>query len=473
MTNVETRSNGQPMNAARDVLAKNGPVRLADIPELLARLRVPGLSLAYQVEDGPVQCHTWGVADGQSGRPVDPDTLFQAGSISKVVTAYAAMSLVVAGLVDLDADVNSYLSSWRVPPVADWQPVLTLRMLLAHVGGVRDGSSLTLPREEQPPDLADVLRGCGGQLSPTVVDALPGVFWSYSGGGYLIIAQMISDVVGVPFAEAARRLVFEPLGMATSTFEQPLPHALIAHAARAHVSAEPLPGGWYTHACIGAVGLWTSPRDLIRLGSAIGTGSGVAREMVTGHPVEPRMGLGVFLPTGLDRRWWVHAGAVRGYWSHMGGTVGVHDRFTLAIMANDAVNARDLDLLYPGLVQSLGPARPSLNKLFAHSMAAKARAAAGCEQLAGTYVTPGGLTVRVTVRRAEDPSNGVPLGTGIGLALHLPGEAPLELLPITGNGWQAEGLGNVHVEFEPPDRLRLRQYGRQATATRAVAAATT
>jgi hypothetical protein len=154
----------------------------------------------------------------------------------------------------------------------------------------------------------------------------------------------------------------------------------------------------------------------------------------------------------------------------MGGTVGAHDRFTLAVMANDAVNARDLDLLYQGLAQSLGPARPPLNNLFAHSVAAKVSAATGCEQLAGTYLTPGGLTVRVTVRRAWDPSNGVPLGTGIGLTLHLPGEAPLELLPITRNGWQAEGLGNAHVEFEPPDRLRMRQYGRQATATRAMAA---
>jgi len=439
-------------------------VQLADVPRLVAELRVPGLSLAYQVEDGQVQCRTWGVADGESGRPVDPDTVFQAGSVSKVVTAYAALALVEAGLVDLDADVNSYLSSWRVPPVADWQPVLTLRMLLAHVGGVRDGNSHTLAREERPADLADVLRGHGGSPYPAVVDALPGVFWSYSGGGYLIVAQLVSDVVGAPFAESVRRLVFEPLGMVSSTFVQPLPDPLVGHAARAHISAEPMPGGWYNYANVGAIGLWTTPRDLVRLGSVVGTGIGIARGMVTGHPVEPRMGLGVFLAGGPERRWWEHAGKVPGYWCHVGGTVGAPDRFTLAVMANDAANANHLDPMYQGLAQALGPARPPLNNLFAHSVAAKVRAAAGCELLAGTYTTPGGLDVRVTVRQAKDP--GVPVGTGIGLTLHLPGEAPLELLPITRYGWQAQGLGNAHVEFEPPDRLCLRQYGRQVTATR-------
>jgi hypothetical protein len=299
-----------------------------------------------------------------------------------------------------------------------------------------------------------------------VVEALPGVFWSYSGGGYLIVAQLVSDVMGVPFAEAARLLVFEPLGMDTSTFDQPLPDALVAHAARAHMSAEPMPGGWYNSAAVGAVGLWTTPRDLIRLGAVVGTGTGIAGDMVAGHPVEPRMGLGVFLAGGPERRWWEHAGKVYGYWCHVGGTVGAPDPFTLAVMANDAADANQLDLMYQGLAQALGPARPPLNTLFAHSLAAKVRAAAGCELLAGTYATPGGLAVRVTVRQVTDPGIGIPVGTGVGLILHLPGEAPLELLPITRHGWQARGLGNAHVEFEPPDRLCLRQWGRQVTAVR-------
>jgi CubicO group peptidase (beta-lactamase class C family) len=442
------------------------PAWLTALAQGVADLRVPGLSLAYQVEDGPVQCHTVGVADRQSGRPVEPDTLFQAGSVSKVVTAYAALALADAGLVDLDTDVNAYLSSWQVPPVADWQPMLTLRMLLAHAGGVHNGITPMLPREERPADLADVLRGRGGYPYPTVVEALPGVFWSYSGGGYLIIAQLVSDVVGAPFAEAARRLVFEPLGMASSTFAQPLPDAFVAHAARAHESAQPLAGGWYNFAAIGAVGLWTTPHDLVRLGSAIGTGAGIAKQMVVGHSVEPRMGLGVFLAGGPGHRWWAHAGSLPGYWCHIGGTVGGRDRFTLAVMANDADHANDLDLLYQKLAQSLGPARPPLNNLFAHSVAAKVRAAAGCELLAGTYVTSGGFALRLTVRQAKDPGLGIPLGTGVGLTLHLPGQAPLELLPITRHGWQAQGLGNAHVQFEPPDRLRLLQYGRQLTATR-------
>jgi beta-lactamase family protein len=110
------------------------------------------------------------------------DLLFQAGSISKPVTALAALELAARGQVSLDGDVNDYLTSWQVPG----PPVLSLRQVL-------DGA---------PPAVTAAVRP-----SPARRDE-----FRYSGGGYAIIQQLISDVTATPFDEAARTLALEPRG---------------------------------------------------------------------------------------------------------------------------------------------------------------------------------------------------------------------------------------------------------------------
>jgi CubicO group peptidase (beta-lactamase class C family) len=91
------------------------------------------------------------------------------------------------------------------------------------------------------------------------VRADPGTF-RYSGGGYAVIQQLIADVTGQPFADAARTLVLEPLGMTRSTFEQPLPAHLRPAAAR---------HDWHSYPESAAAGLWSTPDDLARYVCAV------------------------------------------------------------------------------------------------------------------------------------------------------------------------------------------------------------
>ena len=116
------------------------------------------------------------------GPALTPDSTFQAGSISKAVTAYAAHRLAAEGRLDLDADVNEVLTSWRLPRVRGWQPTVSVRGLLAHVAGVSSGWGDGSARGEPVPGLLEVLAGTA-TAPPVVLEALPGLAWAYSGGG--------------------------------------------------------------------------------------------------------------------------------------------------------------------------------------------------------------------------------------------------------------------------------------------------
>lgn len=238
------------------------------IPELMQRFRVPGVSIAV-IHDHKVHwVRTYGVADATSGVKVTPATRFQAASISKPVTAMAAMRLVQDGRLSLDDDVNNILRSWTVPASEHTRerPV-TPRSLFSHTSGADDGFGFpgyapgaTLPSAVQ------VIRGD----APSPLGAVrfvrpPFAAMKYSGGGTTIMQVALADLTGEPFASLLQRLVLGPLEMTNSSYEQPPPAALEGALARAHNGggarmADP----WHVYAEQAAAGLWTTPSDLAR-----------------------------------------------------------------------------------------------------------------------------------------------------------------------------------------------------------------
>ncbi|MBE0373770.1 serine hydrolase domain-containing protein [Pseudoalteromonas maricaloris] len=86
-----------------------------DLQTRLQETHLPGLSLAVIKDGKVVWAEGFGIADKKQNRKVTTETLFQAGSISKPVAALAVLKLAQDGKVDLDADVNQYLTSWKVP----------------------------------------------------------------------------------------------------------------------------------------------------------------------------------------------------------------------------------------------------------------------------------------------------------------------------------------------------------------------
>jgi CubicO group peptidase (beta-lactamase class C family) len=233
-------------SAAADL--RFAPVRVeppASLAEVMAQCNIPGVGLAVVADGGIVWAGGFGVRSAESGDAVDAETIFQAGSISKPVAALCALRLVTDGTLALDEDVNDHLTSWRVPAFAGWSPRLTLRQLLSHTAGLTVHGFPGYPRNAKAPDLIDVLEGCGNTAAVRV-RTVPGLQFSYSGGGYCVLQQLLIDVTGEPFPELARALVLEPLGMRDSTYEQPLPQLRWPQAASGHRTAgRPVDGGWH------------------------------------------------------------------------------------------------------------------------------------------------------------------------------------------------------------------------------------
>ncbi len=207
----------------------------------------------------------YGAPEAGSAEPVTADTLFQAASISKPVAAVGALALVQEGRLSLDADVNGALRSWQVPQneLTSGAPV-TLRGLLTHGAGLTVRGFPGYAAGEAVPTLLQVLDGSGpANSAPIRVEAVPGSRYSYSGGGYVVLQQLLEDVAGRPFDELLRQTVLDPIGMAHSTFEQPLPAGYHALAATGHrPDGPPVAGRWHTYPEMAAAGLWTTPGDL-------------------------------------------------------------------------------------------------------------------------------------------------------------------------------------------------------------------
>ena len=249
------------------VVVKGEPPSCTPLLARMQQLHIQGVSIAV-VHNGVIEwAHGYGIAT-PAGAPVTPGTLFQAGSISKPVAAMAALHLVQEGKLSLDADVNTKLTSWKVPP-SDAAPgaVVTLRELLSHTAGMTVHGFPGYAAGVPVPTLVQVLNGEKPANTPPIrVDIPPNTRWRYSGGGYTVMQQLLIDVSHEPFPKLLHDTVLAPIGMTHSTYEQPLPAALQPSAATPYDGHDnPVPGGFHTYPEMAAAGLWTTPSDLARL----------------------------------------------------------------------------------------------------------------------------------------------------------------------------------------------------------------
>ncbi|WP_175482224.1 serine hydrolase domain-containing protein [Thermoflavimicrobium dichotomicum] len=188
------------------------------IHEKMKEKKIPGAAFVM-VKDGKVfYAKGYGYGDLEKKKPVRVDqTLFRVASISKLVTATAAMQLVEQGKVDLHANVNQYLKQIKLPQY-DNQPI-TLHHLLTHTSGLDDSREMvnvSNSKEALPP----------GEITQSFIHPPvrpPGKMVSYSNTGIEIVGRIITDVTGVPFAQYVKKQIFTPLQMKNSTFIQDFP----------------------------------------------------------------------------------------------------------------------------------------------------------------------------------------------------------------------------------------------------------
>ncbi len=238
------------------------------VTQLMQRLHVPGASIAV-IRDFQIHwAKGYGVADVETGRPVVADTLFQAASISKPVTAMAVLRLAQDGKLSLDGDVNSVLRSWHVLASALTRdgPV-TLRSLMSHTSGADDGFGFPGYDPGAPlPTLVQILNGeKPSNVGPVLFARPPFAAQKYSGGGIVVVQLALTDLTGRSFASLMKETVLGPLGMSSSTYEQPPDDATAERTSRAHDGMGHSMGArWHVYPEQAAAGLWTTPSDLAR-----------------------------------------------------------------------------------------------------------------------------------------------------------------------------------------------------------------
>ena len=185
---------------------------------------IAGAAVAV-VKDGEVLTQRgFGYADIAARRKVDPaTTLFRVGSTSKLFTWTAVMQLVEQRRIDLDADINSYLD-FRIPPLRG-KPI-TMRQIMTHTPGFEDVMKGGIRYGGAVDPLSVVVR----KLLPPRVFA-PGTTPAYSNYATALAGYIVARVSGMSFDAYVERHIFRPLGMAHSSFRQPLPAALAPYMA--------------------------------------------------------------------------------------------------------------------------------------------------------------------------------------------------------------------------------------------------
>jgi CubicO group peptidase (beta-lactamase class C family) len=229
--------------------------------------RTPGVSIAVINNNRIEWARGYGFLEAGGRARVTTETMFQAASISKPVTAMAALALVERGRIKLDEDVNQKLTSWKVPDNEfTKEKKVTLRGILTHSAGLTVQGFTGYAANEQAPTLLQILEGQKpANSSPIRVDIVPGSAYRYSGGGYVVLQQMLMDVTKRPFPQFVRETVLRKLGMMRSTFEQPLPTPLASTAAAGHLpDGKEIEGKWFVYPEMAPAGLWTTPTDLAR-----------------------------------------------------------------------------------------------------------------------------------------------------------------------------------------------------------------
>ena len=184
------------------------------------------------VKDGQVLVEKgYGTSDVRTQAPMSPTTtLMRPGSVSKLFTETAVMQLVEQHKLDLDQDVNAYLD-FKIPP-AFGKPI-TLRNLIQHTAGFGEVAKHLIVTN--PADERSIEQYLKAWIPPRIFP--PGEVPAYSNYGVTLAGYIVQRVSGESFDDYIAHHIFQPLGMAHSTMQQPLPAGWDANMSKGYVTA--------------------------------------------------------------------------------------------------------------------------------------------------------------------------------------------------------------------------------------------
>jgi CubicO group peptidase (beta-lactamase class C family) len=299
----------------------------------MAYYHVNGLSIAvihnYKID----WAKGYGWADSAEQRPVTIHTLFQAASISKSLNGVGVLLLAQKGKLDLYADINHYLTSWKFPyDSLSKGKKITVANLLSHTGGLTIHGFPGYSKGDTLPSLEQILDGKPPANTHAVRSMYePGLRSEYSGGGTVITQMIVQDITHEPYDRYMKEEVLDPLGMRESFYTQPAPASKISLLATAYyVDGKEVRGKYHIYPEEAPAGLWTNPSDLARYIietqlSCEGKSAKVLNQQYTKLRLTPYIdqsaALGVFINKIADDSYFQHGGANEGFRSQYYGSI--------------------------------------------------------------------------------------------------------------------------------------------------------
>lgn len=284
------------------------------LTEQLNQHRIPAISAAAADRGALIWSAAQGLADIENNVKVARGTVFRLGSISKPITAVAAMQLVEQGRLDLDAPVQKYVPTFPAKP---WP--ITPRLLLGHLSGIRHyRGPEELMSTRHYTSLADALK----IFADDPLESEPGTKFRYTTYGYNLLGAVIEAASGMRFTEYLREHVFGPAGVeriqADDVYRiipnrargyRMTPAGVVQNCALADTSNK-IPGG----------GLVATAEDLVRFALALQQGRLVKPQTLEQIFTSQRTRDG--RPTGYGLGWYITERAGKKWIEHSGSQPG-------------------------------------------------------------------------------------------------------------------------------------------------------
>ena len=334
---------------------------LPDYPALMKAAKVPGMQVLV-IRDGAVASNTsYGVRDIGTNAPVDENTHFEIGSITKQFTAAAILQLRDAGKLSLDDKLGKYF-----PQYARAKDI-TLRQMLLQISGIPDftdvkpfGAMIKKVSGRYIVTKHGSLAGVIALIKNMPLDFKPGTKWEYSNSNYFLLGEVVAKVAKMPWEQYIAQNIFAKAGMTQSAFMKDEPH--IADMATGYVieNGKDVPGGNFNGWAEGAGGIVSTASDMAKWDLAFFGGKVIPAQdvaLATSPGALPAMGkshygFGWLVDTydGQSRLW--HNGGTLGFnaslqtYPALGQTIIV---LSSAGLGADSIAQTTFDALHPDL----------------------------------------------------------------------------------------------------------------------------
>lgn len=421
----------------------------------------PGCAVGVDVDGKTVLSKAYGMADLEHDIRNRPDTIFEAGSVSKQFTAAAIMLLARDGKLSLDDPARKYLPELPAHTNEGGTP-LTIRQMLTHTSGLRDWGSVAgiggWPRTSRAYTHAHVLDIVSRQRA---LNFTPGTRWSYSNSGYNLAAVIVSRVSGQSFADFTRTRIFEPLGMTRTSWRDDFTRVVKDRA----MAYEREKDGYHTlmpfENVHGNGGLLTTVGDLLKWNEnfgkpIVGDAAFVTLQEENGRFTDGRAhgyGMGLQIGTHKGEREISHGGATAGYRAFLTRLPDAQVSVALLCNAADAMVLPDAhavaDLYVAGRSKpaSRGDASSTANAVSAtHTLTS-----AEMDAAAGLYreTESGGILRIVRSDESKGAEDGPSAGAAKGLRLEngppLFAQSASRFLTSDGLRFELDGKGGARL----------------------------